>query len=528
MRIAPATSAHAPRTRRDLPRWWWLVALVAGVGTVTAVLAGVDMAHTGLVHPWWVLGGAVVTLGVNRVYVVVARHGQLLEGIDLAEAPLVAMLLALPWGEAVLAFGAASLLLELLLDRAGAKKVFNVGVRLAGAGVAALPVALVRWQSESVTAEHVALVAGALLYTALNVVAVGAVIRAVQGGTIREHVGGGVQARTAAWVTAVAVGLAGGYAVSHAPLLLLGLLAPLALLAATARTATGAARDAQRLHLLLEASTRIQSAPSYAEREAVLIEAAHELLLWRDVTIREQPPAADEYGAPLTGGEDGERWLIVTPRRTSDPWGKADERILGILASRASVALDRARLQAELTRQALLDPLTGVANRRGMHAQLDELMREGTPYAVLLLDLDEFKAVNDQLGHEVGDELLQVAARRLEGAVRRGDIVARVGGDEFVAVLPGVVSRVVANKIEREVAAKFAEPVTVGRWTLHRLPLSLGTALSPADGPTVREVMRAADGAMYRAKSRPVDRVADLTVAVSVTSETAERRVMPH
>jgi diguanylate cyclase (GGDEF)-like protein len=319
--------------------------------------------------------------------------------------------------------------------------------------------------------------------------------------------------------------LTAGWAVQHEPLLLLGLLAPLALLATTARSATRAGRDRQRLGLLLDATTRIQGARTYDEQESVLLEAANELVPWRDVSIRSAPPGPEEFGAPLVGGEQGDRWLIVTEQPDSDPWSDDDEQILAVLAARASLALDRARLQTQLIQQALLDPLTGVANRRGLMTRVDELNTAGTPYAVLLLDLDEFKAVNDRLGHEVGDELLQVAARRLVGAVRDEDIVARVGGDEFVAVLPGVTSRVVATRLHEVVAAKFAEPVSVGRWTLRRLPTSLGMALCPSDGPTWRDVMRAADQEMYAAKKRTpaAEQAAAITLPDLVVEDTGVR-----
>ena len=502
-----STVTGTPPERRPrqwgMPRWRLLVILVGVAGAVTGAVAASALIVEGRPeHVWWALGGVLVTIGINRVYVVIARHGRLLEGIDVAEAPLVAMLLALPAGEAVIAFALGSLLVELPLDRALVKKIFNVGVRVTGAGLAALPVALVRAENGSTTAEYAAVVGGALVYAAFNLVAVSAVICAVQGGTLRKQMSGSLIPRCGVWATAVVVGLTAGWALPHKPLLLIGLVAPLALLAATARSATRAGRDRQRLGLLLDATSRIQSAASYGEQEAVLLEAANELLLWRDVSIRSQPPGPTEFGAPLVGGEEGDRWLIVTEQPDSDPWSDDDEQILAVLAARASLALDRARLQAQLTRQALLDPLTGVANRRGLLKRVDELSVAGTPYAVLVLDLDEFKAVNDRLGHEVGDELLQVAARRLVGSVRDDDLVARVGGDEFVAVLPGVTSRAVAARLKDAVAAKFAEPVSVGRWTLRRLPSSLGLALCPTDGATWRDVMRAADEAMYDAKKR--------------------------
>jgi diguanylate cyclase (GGDEF)-like protein len=165
------------------------------------------------------------------------------------------------------------------------------------------------------------------------------------------------------------------------------------------------------------------------------------------------------------------------------------------------VAADRARLQEELAAQALLDPLTGVANRRSFDAEAARLAAAPRPeFGVVLCDLDHFKTVNDRLGHDAGDELLQIAAARLAASVRSGDLVARLGGDEFVVLLPGVTSQAALEAVRAKIAARFDEPVTLGRWRLSGLPSSIGVASAPRYGRTPRDVLRAADENMYDVK----------------------------
>src|SRR4029079_4067863 len=137
-----------------------------------------------------------------------------------------------------------------------------------------------------------------------------------------------------------------------------------------------------------------------------LLLAARSLLLWRDVTIRDTAPQEDEHGAPLSS-LDSARWVVATPVPDSDPWSEEDTRILEILAERATLVLDRARLQASLAEQAYLDPLTNVDNRRGLELALAEMCDRPDPrLAVAVVDLDGFKTINDRFGHDAGDELL--------------------------------------------------------------------------------------------------------------------------
>ena len=168
-----------------------------------------------------------------------------------------------------------------------------------------------------------------------------------------------------------------------------------------------------------------------------------------------------------------------------------------------------ARLEAEaiaesFTRGALRDSLTDLANGRLLDDRLQSALgrarRHESLLAVLYLDLDDFKEINDRFGHPTGDKLLQVVAERLRSVVRAVDTVARPGGDEFVIVVPDVESRSAVAQLAVRVATTVAQPVHIGGLRLVTVP-SVGIGFSTG-GDTPAEVLRDADAAMYRAKQR--------------------------
>src|SRR3954454_4685325 len=135
------------RFLRAIPPWRVVVLVVGVAGAAAVGLAAAHLAHTGFVRPGYAGVGLALTVIVNRVYVVIARRGEVLEGIDLAEAPIVALALLLPPGEAVLTFVVGSALVEIPLDRARVKKVFNLGIRAACAALLVVPVVIVGYTS---------------------------------------------------------------------------------------------------------------------------------------------------------------------------------------------------------------------------------------------------------------------------------------------------------------------------------------------------------------------------------------------
>lgn len=164
----------------------------------------------------------------------------------------------------------------------------------------------------------------------------------------------------------------------------------------------------------------------------------------------------------------------------------------------------RRQAESKLNYLAYHDPLTGLANRRCFIERLEDSLRRAGQreqrLAVLFIDLDQFKQVNDSLGHGVGDELLVAVASRLNEHVRLIDMLARLGGDEFICLMEGVRSEADVALLAEEINATFESSFVLGEHELF-LSASVGICLFPGDGQSVLELMRNADTAMYRAKA---------------------------
>jgi len=165
---------------------------------------------------------------------------------------------------------------------------------------------------------------------------------------------------------------------------------------------------------------------------------------------------------------------------------------------------ERKRLELELERRATRDPLTGLANRALFAADLKRALaraaRDGGRLAVMLVDLDRFKEVNDTHGHAAGDALLVEVARRLEGAVREGDLVARLGGDEFAVLATGTAQDRGFAVLADRIVARLAEPLPLGDRELAP-GASLGLAVHPDEPGGPEELLAAADRALYAVKA---------------------------
>jgi len=170
----------------------------------------------------------------------------------------------------------------------------------------------------------------------------------------------------------------------------------------------------------------------------------------------------------------------------------------------------RKQVEAELTRQATRDTLTGLPNRSLFQRMINDTVARanisGTKCGLLFIDLDGFKAVNDAYGHDIGDEVLKETARRLRGVLRAADDVARLAGDEFIVILGQVRGLKDAGRIADKVVSILAQPFLIDTLVIDAVSASVGVALSPDNAKTPDELVKAADDAMYHAKRQGKNR----------------------
>ncbi len=193
--------------------------------------------------------------------------------------------------------------------------------------------------------------------------------------------------------------------------------------------------------------------------------------------------------------------LLAAPGPMRPPLPAVELAIAAVAVAsvRATLALRRSLAASGSPHDAVTDDLTGLANRRLLLRRLDAALTAPTPCALLLLDLDRFKEVNDTLGHPVGDELLRRLGPRLAGAARPGETVARLGGDEFALLLPGITDSDEACRAADRVLGGLVGAFVVDGLTLF-VTASAGVALAPEHGDDTPTMLRCADVAMYQAK----------------------------
>jgi diguanylate cyclase (GGDEF)-like protein len=209
-------------------------------------------------------------------------------------------------------------------------------------------------------------------------------------------------------------------------------------------------------------------------------------------------------GAPLRVDGTAIGVILLTSERQENAWGASDALIMEALADEAARAIERARRHEEEMGRALLDSLTGMATRRQLLTILDKEVarasRSDATLAVIVADLDDFKAINDRWGHDAGNRVLQTFADVLRAILRREDSAARSDGDEFVCVLPGAdreQARAVAGRIQQRFAAETASAHAAGR---SGNSASSGIAVYPADSLDVEGLLAAASAELTAAK----------------------------
>ncbi|MGH9226977.1 MAG: putative bifunctional diguanylate cyclase/phosphodiesterase [Acidimicrobiales bacterium] len=488
-----------------------VVAAMAVTGAATLAVAGVLAPRTG-VGPVGEFVSLTLLLGLTWAFPVLVLRTEETEAFQLDEAFFVAMALLLPPAGVLFGFATAVAAGLVFRRRPLVRAVFNVGqtVTATGLGLAAMYL-IAPGVGTPLTARVVgAALAGAAVFALTNSAVVSVIISLNEKRPAARVFTEGLDLRVLVWAGGTSLGLLAAIGAAANPWSLLLAAVPMAALNLILREHAHARRETRRAEGLLTVANQVHAAVALGNLEQTVVAATRSLLQCRHARFDSDLPRAGEIGAWLPDAE-AIRWLIAGEPIGFERLGKSDRELLEVIAGITTVAMENARLVEGIRHRAIHDPLTDLPNKllfvdRLQHA-LASNDRLGQRMAVMFLDLDQFKVINDSLGHEAGDQVLLGVAARLKASLRQGDTAARLGGDEFAILCENVDDLDDGILIaERVRAAAAGTSVTKGGEV--SVTTSVGVVMVEPDSTmSAEELLQAADTAMYRAKERGRDRV---------------------
>ena len=233
--------------------------------------------------------------------------------------------------------------------------------------------------------------------------------------------------------------------------------------------------------------------------EKILAESARDAVnaIWEDLLVNKGGECSTNENITKDG-------RIILCEWYNTPLVDQNDKVIGV-ASLVDDITERKQSEEMIWKQANFDTLTGLPNRNMFHDRLEQELiksnRSNLPLALVLIDLDEFKEVNDTLGHDVGDQLLKEAGHRITTCVRESDTVARLGGDEFMIILSEIHEKNKVDDIAEKIIERLAEEYHLGNEVIHASG-SIGITLYPSDASDIDSLIKNADQAMYAAKKK--------------------------
>lgn len=494
-------ASHRTRLRDSRAYLFDLSVCLLGLGLLAWAL------RSGLQTEWQLGVAALVAMPLVAL---VARFPMVLDGEDggieigFDSSILMFLLCTFDASSAIAVWGVAVIATQLISGKRPAAQVFNVGVGILAAGAAAAVFHAVRGGQIGAPRELLAMVAAAGAYFFVDYVVSAVSVSIDTSSQLRKQlIQRGTLLAIACFVPFDLLGYLAAVLLRNSPWWTLVLLVvPLVTLLISTRAITRGREDQRRLTVLLEAAVRVQSVHAPEQVGEALLYDARRLIRLTDVALRDSAPESDEVGAQVKRGKDP-MWVVAPARDRARSTITADEQALAALAVLGSDAYARIQLTADMVHYARHDPLTDLPNRgilldRVAHA-LHRARRSQVRVALLFLDLDSFKPVNDRYGHAAGDAVLVEVARRLLECTRASDTVARLGGDEFAVLLEDI-SITEAFEIADRILASLNDGTHVGTDTV-----ALGGSIGIAFGEGIESgetLLRNADLAMYEAKGR--------------------------